>query len=494
MDVSLCFDTEDYTSPPEWGMDDIPKWLSEIMTEEGVTGTFLVIGHKARAIHRRKRKDVLAAMRKHEIGLHTNFGSDHPTLVEALAPLDWHEAVKLADERETPGFVELSEIIETNIGTASTHGASQAAPMHYIAGLKWDRPWLYSFVPCPPENFCWYTNCFQFGFKGIAISESAYSQPPQVDATLARWEKEVEALVASGAKWCYVFLAHPLMIRCKQFNDALNFADGKNRWPWRTPEMRTLEEMEIAKQQFRRVVRWIAKHPKLRVRTLYDTFRAFAKRKVKIRRDELAAYVERAVRHQTILTGYTFSPAEALHAVCEGMVAERFPPASPVVPALGPLTESMRMPDNALAWLGAGELKALAHGVLEHVRMSGHLPSALPAPNGAGRMGLPTLFHTLTEAWLLRNAGRKDFVVRVAHICNRYPKDADLVEASARKRWLNWPIHDIHLPLENLSRHARLMSWTWKTVYVGDDAPQAGESAIAAAVKPARKSTKRARK
>jgi len=93
MDVSLCFDTEDYTSPPQWGMDDIPKWLSEIMTEEGVMGSFLVIGHKARSLRERKRKDVIAAMRKHEIGLHTNFGSDHPTLAEALAPLDWHEGV-----------------------------------------------------------------------------------------------------------------------------------------------------------------------------------------------------------------------------------------------------------------------------------------------------------------------------------------------------------------------------------------------------------------
>ena len=494
MDVSLCFDTEDYTTPPEWGMDDIPKWLSEIMTEEGVTGTFLVIGHKARSMRNRKRKDVLAAMRQHEIGLHTTFGSDHPTLSEALAPLDWQEAVKLADERETPGFVELSEIFETNIGTGSTHGASQAAPMHYICGTKWDRPWLYSFVPCPPENFCWYANCFQLGFKGIGISEAAYSQPAKVDETLASWEKEIEKLVAAGTKWAFVFLAHPLMIRCKQFNDALNYADGKNRWPWKTPEMRTLEEMEIAKQQFRRVVQWIAKHPKLRVRTLYDTFRAFGKRKAKIRRQELSAYIERSVRHQTILTGYTFSPAEALYAVCEGLLADRLAPAFNVVSPLGPLTESMRMADNERAWVNAGELKALAAGVLEFVKATGHLPSALPVPNSAGRMGLPTLFHVLTEAWQQRDQGRKDVVVRVPHICNRYPKDADAIEATARKRWLNWPIHDIHMPLENLSRHARLMSWTWKTVYDGDDAPQAGESTITAAVKTPKKASKRTRK
>ncbi len=36
----ICFDVEDYTSPESVGMDDIPKWLADIMmTEEGVTGT-----------------------------------------------------------------------------------------------------------------------------------------------------------------------------------------------------------------------------------------------------------------------------------------------------------------------------------------------------------------------------------------------------------------------------------------------------------------------
>ena len=47
MYASLLFDVEDYITPPEFGLDDIPRWLAEIMTEEGITGTFLVIGNKA---------------------------------------------------------------------------------------------------------------------------------------------------------------------------------------------------------------------------------------------------------------------------------------------------------------------------------------------------------------------------------------------------------------------------------------------------------------
>ena len=59
--VVVTFDTEDYITPEAEGIDDIPKWLAETMTEEGVTGTFFVIGEKGRSLERRGRHDVIAA-------------------------------------------------------------------------------------------------------------------------------------------------------------------------------------------------------------------------------------------------------------------------------------------------------------------------------------------------------------------------------------------------------------------------------------------------
>jgi len=85
----ICFDVEDYTSPESAGMDDIPKWLAEIMTDEGVTGSFFVIGEKARMMEKRGRKDVIEAMARHDIGSHTNFGSIHPTVTEILEHASW---------------------------------------------------------------------------------------------------------------------------------------------------------------------------------------------------------------------------------------------------------------------------------------------------------------------------------------------------------------------------------------------------------------------
>ena len=58
----ICLDVEDYTSPASAGMDDIPKWLAETMTDVGVTGSFFVIGEKARSLEARGRQDVIEAM------------------------------------------------------------------------------------------------------------------------------------------------------------------------------------------------------------------------------------------------------------------------------------------------------------------------------------------------------------------------------------------------------------------------------------------------
>ena len=91
--VVVVFDVEDYTTPESEGIDEIPKWLAEIMTQEDVTGTFFVIGEKARSLEKRERSDVISAMAKHDIGSHINFGSIHPTVTEQLENADWNEGV-----------------------------------------------------------------------------------------------------------------------------------------------------------------------------------------------------------------------------------------------------------------------------------------------------------------------------------------------------------------------------------------------------------------
>jgi hypothetical protein len=66
--VVLWFDTEDYILPAS---DDAALRIADFLTGEGIRGTFKVVGEKARTLEKRKRTDVIAALKKHEIGYHS---------------------------------------------------------------------------------------------------------------------------------------------------------------------------------------------------------------------------------------------------------------------------------------------------------------------------------------------------------------------------------------------------------------------------------------
>src|SRR5436305_6956819 len=86
--VILWFDTEDYILPAS---DDAALRVAEFLTAEKVRATFKVVGEKARTLRRRKRADVIAALKKHEIGYHSNFHSVQPTPALYLSNLGWDE-------------------------------------------------------------------------------------------------------------------------------------------------------------------------------------------------------------------------------------------------------------------------------------------------------------------------------------------------------------------------------------------------------------------
>ena len=93
----LWFDTEDYILPAS---DDAALRLAEFLTGEGIRATFKVVGEKARTLERRERFDVIAALKKHEIGYHSNWHSVQPSPAMYLSDLGWDEGVAEFDRRE----------------------------------------------------------------------------------------------------------------------------------------------------------------------------------------------------------------------------------------------------------------------------------------------------------------------------------------------------------------------------------------------------------
>ena len=88
--VVVWFDTEDYLLLAD---DDAILRNATFFTDEGLRATFKVVGEKARVLEQRKRTDVIAALKKHEIGYHSNFHSVHPTPAQYMSALGWDEGV-----------------------------------------------------------------------------------------------------------------------------------------------------------------------------------------------------------------------------------------------------------------------------------------------------------------------------------------------------------------------------------------------------------------
>src|SRR5262249_21517717 len=86
--VVLWFDTEDYILPAS---DDAALRVADFLSKQGIRATFKVVGEKARTLERRKRLDVIAALKKHEIGYHSNWHSTQPTPAMYASNLSWDE-------------------------------------------------------------------------------------------------------------------------------------------------------------------------------------------------------------------------------------------------------------------------------------------------------------------------------------------------------------------------------------------------------------------
>src|ERR1041385_3963945 len=115
--VILWFDTEDYLLPAD---DDATKRLCEMLSQRGIRATFKLVGEKARVLEKRGRHDVIAALKKHDIGYHSNFHSVHPTPSEYLADCGLLDGMAEFARREGGGAADVRRIL--GVKTLSCYG------------------------------------------------------------------------------------------------------------------------------------------------------------------------------------------------------------------------------------------------------------------------------------------------------------------------------------------------------------------------------------
>jgi hypothetical protein len=257
--VVLWFDTEDYILPAS---DDSALRLATFLKGQGIRATFKVVGEKARTLERRGRNDVIAALRNHEIGYHSNYHSTQPSPAMYLNEMGWSDGVREFDRRERAGFDDVQRIFGQAPSCYGQPGTSWA-PQSFGAIRSWgmqvyldagghvqldDKPYYYCGI------FTMYKLAHQL--------RTMLLKPSDLEPAEQQFRASREALLKEGGGLVSI-IYHPCEFVHKEFWDGVNFREGANppREVWKTPREKTAEEKAIAFGNFEQYVTYMKHFP-----------------------------------------------------------------------------------------------------------------------------------------------------------------------------------------------------------------------------------------
>ena len=271
--VVLWFDTEDYLLPAS---DDSALRLATYLKGQGIRGTFKVVGEKARTLERRGRTDVIAALKEHEIGYHSNYHSTQPSPAMYLNELGWAEGVREFDRREKAGFEDVRRIFGQ---TPSCYGqpGSSWAPQAFGAMRSWGMQIYLDAgghiqLDDKPHYYCGIFTMYKLAHlerAGLLKADDVEKAEEQFQASRLALQKEGGGLVS--------IIYHPCEFVHKEFWDGVNFREGANppREAWKIPREKTPEEKALAFGNFERYITFMKRFPDVQFVTASEALRLY---------------------------------------------------------------------------------------------------------------------------------------------------------------------------------------------------------------------------
>jgi len=455
------FDVEDYTSPESVGMDDIPMRLAEIMTEEEVTGTFFVIGEKARSLRDRGRADVIDAMSKHDIGLHTNFGSIHPTITEILEDKSWEEGIKIMKENEYQGFDDLQEIFGKEVIPFARHGGSYGTQL--IAALgQIGANYVYSPIGLPGHNATWFCNTLNiYGVGDYYIYDDVFSNDQKFDSLQSVFGQKFPELI-DGLDVVSFFAGHPSKMRSVQFWD-INYYYGANpdSTEWVTPELRPEESMETVYRNFRKLLQFLKTLDYVELTTYSEIIKEFSNQRDQITRDELTEVAQMLLEGKQMVFLDHYSWAEIFYALSFSLSNTNKNEEMPVVINLTRPYGPMQTPDenSNVAELTAEKIRELAFNATEYINEKNHLPDRLSVDNL--HLGTRSLLGLFSQYYIDVLSQENPSSISLVPIAG-FPEENVNMILNEVKGCKDWPVHRNDLDMTEIIAATKRQLWTLK--------------------------------
>jgi hypothetical protein len=267
VNVILWFDTEDYLLPAD---DDACLRLATMLTERHIRATFKVVGEKARVLERRGRRDVIAALKKHDIGYHANYHSVHPTPTEYLADCGLLDGMEEFARREGGGAADVRRIFGRKTlvcygQPGSSWGAQAVAALGQIGIAPHGIPCYVDegdHVGLNQKPF-WYAGTLNVYHMGRNYTRMELHDPAALEPAKQHVSEMVKRLAGEDGGGLISIFYHPCEWVHQEFWDGVNFRRGANppREQWRPPPQRSAEETEAAFRRFGQYIDFIHSRP-----------------------------------------------------------------------------------------------------------------------------------------------------------------------------------------------------------------------------------------
>lgn len=467
MYIYLCFDVEDLVHPDS---DDIPRDIATMLADDGVVASMYVVGEKARLWERRGRWDVIAAVAQHDVGLHTDHHSVHPTASEYLADKEWDAGVAEALRQEGPGAADLARIFGQFPSSWATSGSSWAPQIPAATRQMGIPANVYSHARVGDGGACWYAGQLCYGaYFGIRGGENTYCDDATFEAALPDLLARVEAAAKGGLSCLGLFCAHPTRLRYTTFWDVLNFFRGENtpEAEYRFAPRRTDEEYAAALRNLRRMVAAVRSLPGVEIISTRKLNSLFAGEGGPVAWRALPGLAEAVLSTGGIAAGYevdgaagVLSAAAALELLVRAIVRlgdGGAPPAYLLARAvLGPPAPAPALAKSFL--MGRRAFVDLCRDLADQIGATGQLPALwvldkLPIGPGVLLKACAAAF----RAWEIHHDGA---LAELAPAPGEPDVAAELAQAGITDKLPNWPPHRPDLRLDLLALHTRLQSWS----------------------------------
>jgi hypothetical protein len=468
--VVLWFDTEDYLLPAS---DDAALRVAEILTGKGVRATFKVVGEKARVLERRGRTDVIAALKKHDIGYHSNYHSVHPTPAEYLADTGWHDGVAEFVRREGPGARDVMRIFGVRGLSCYGQPGSSWGPQA-VAGLRAIGVAAYvdegSQVGLDDKPF-WYAGALNVFNLGRNLARMDLHEAGGLEKGRAEFQAAYDRLRVEGGGLISIYY-HPAEWVHQEFWDAVNFRRGNNppREEWKPPPQRPREETEAAYERFAQYVDLQRSLPGVKHVTADDLTHIYANRIVSEGADlftvrSVAPKVARgtALDIQTDDHGRFVSPAEQFSLIVGFLAGAIREPGLPARVAVAtPLGPSEKAPATEVADLPWPAFRDAVLDVSDELRAHGQVPARVFA--GTKKIAPADFLRAAATVALsvASGSGMAAFPARVAIPTGTAVATERHVAEDTPELFGGWIIHPEGFRAPRIVEMAKLQAWTLK--------------------------------